>query len=127
MKEEGLQARFDRHERNHRALLAGLAPLGLQPAVSAGERLWMLNSVRVPDGLDDRQLRSGLLERHGIEIGAGLGPLVGKIVRIGLMGESSTETNVRRLLAALASELKRMKVSVDVNCALDECDRVYSA
>jgi alanine-glyoxylate transaminase/serine-glyoxylate transaminase/serine-pyruvate transaminase len=65
----------------------------------------MLNSVRIPAGTDDRRVRARLLERHGIEIGAGLGPLAGKVWRIGLMAESSRIENVRRLLASLAVEL----------------------
>jgi alanine-glyoxylate transaminase/serine-glyoxylate transaminase/serine-pyruvate transaminase len=103
--EEGLESRFARHEANHRALLAGLSELGIEPTAQAGHRLWMLNSVRVPPGVDEKQIRTRLLARHGIEIGAGLGPLAGKIWRIGLMGESSRIENVRRLLACLAIEL----------------------
>jgi alanine-glyoxylate transaminase/serine-glyoxylate transaminase/serine-pyruvate transaminase len=105
--EEGLEKRFQRHERNHLALLAGLAALGIEPAAAAGYRLWMLNSVRVPDGVDEAGVRRRLLSDHGIEIGAGLGPLAGEVWRIGLMGESSRSHNIRRLLLALASELGR--------------------
>ncbi len=104
---EGLDERFARHERNHRALLAGLDVLGVKPTAAEGHRLWMLNSVRVPDGVDERAVRLALLERHGIEIGAGLGPLAGSVWRIGLMGESSRAVFVRRLLLALAAELAR--------------------
>lgn len=103
--EEGLEKRFERHERNHRALLAGLSALGIEPAAAAGYRLWMLNSVAVPDGVDEAAVRRRLLLDHGIEIGSGLGPLAGEVWRIGLMGESSRSENVRRLLLALASEL----------------------
>jgi alanine-glyoxylate transaminase/serine-glyoxylate transaminase/serine-pyruvate transaminase len=103
--DEGLPARFDRHAANHAALLAGLQVLDVQPAAKAGARLWMLNSVAVPNGVDEKDIRARLLGRHGIEIGAGLGPLAGKVWRIGLMGESSRIENVRRLLLALASEL----------------------
>jgi alanine-glyoxylate transaminase/serine-glyoxylate transaminase/serine-pyruvate transaminase len=103
--EEGLEARFERHQANHLALLAGLEVLDVRPSVSPEHRLWMLNSVAVPDGVDDREIRGRLLGRHGIEIGGGLGPLAGKIWRIGLMGESSRIENVRRFLACLAVEL----------------------
>lgn len=117
--EEGLEARFARHRANHRALIAGLAVLDIHPTVAESERLWMLNSVAVPDGVDDRDIRARLLGRHGIEIGGGLGPLAGKIWRIGLMGESSRIENVRRLLASLAIELR----SGLGNAAIDAADR----
>lgn len=118
--EEGLESRFERHHTNHRALLAGLAVLDVHPLVSSSDRLWMLNSVAVPPGTDDRELRGRLLSRHGIEIGGGLGPLAGKIWRIGLMGESSRIEHVRRLLACLAIELgsDRGKEAID---AADRC------
>lgn len=103
--EEGLDARYRRHERNHRALAAGLAALGMGLAAQDGHRLWMLNSVTIPDGVDDRGVRRQLLETHGIEIGAGLGAFAGKVWRIGLMGESSTQANVELVLDALESVL----------------------
>jgi alanine-glyoxylate transaminase/serine-glyoxylate transaminase/serine-pyruvate transaminase len=102
---EGLGARFARHESNHRALMAGLCALGLEPAAVEGRRLWMLNSVRVPDAVDEAAVRRALLVRHGIEIGGGLGPWKGKVWRVGLMGESSRAEYVQRLLVALAAEL----------------------
>lgn len=105
IREEGLEARFERHRRCHLALMAGLAVLGLEPAAAAGHRLWMLNSVRVPHGVDEKAVREALLMRYSIEIGAGLGPLAGKVWRVGLMGESSRLQYVRRLLLALAAEL----------------------
>jgi len=105
VEEEGLDARFERHRSNHVALMAGLGVLGLEPAAAEGHRLWMLNSVRVPEGVDEAEVRRRLLLRHGIEIGPGLGPLAGKVWRIGLMGESSRLENVRRLLLALTAEL----------------------
>ena len=107
VEEEGLDARFERHVVNHRALLAGLEVLGIAPAAADGHRLPMLNSVTVPAGIDEAAVRSRLLAAHGIEIGAGLGPLAGRVWRIGLMGESSRAANVRRLLLALAAELAR--------------------
>ena len=103
--EEGLEARYRRHERNHRALAAGLAALGMGLAAQDGHRLWMLNSVTIPDGVDDRSVRRQLLETHGIEIGAGLGAFAGNVWRIGLMGESSTQANVELVLDALESVL----------------------
>ena len=105
--EEGLEARWDRHRLNHEALWAGLASMGLCPAAREGYRLWMLNSVLVPEGVDEAGLRRALLEDHGIEIGQGLGPLAGRVWRIGLMGESSRAANVLRLLDALAGLLDK--------------------
>lgn len=105
--EEGLERRWERHERNHRALVAGLAALGLGLAAQEGHRLWTLNSVAIPEGVDDAGVRRALLLEHGIEIGGGLGPLRGKIWRIGLMGESSTAANVLFLLTALERVLPR--------------------
>lgn len=103
--EEGLEVRWARHERNHGALAAGLEALGLALPVVPARRLWMLNAVSVPAGVDESAVRKGLLQRYGIEIGAGLGPLAGKIWRIGLMGHSSSRANVVQLLAALRAEL----------------------
>jgi len=87
--EEGLEARFARHRKNHEALAAGLGALGLALAAEEGHRLPMLNAVTVPEGVDEAQVRTRLLAEHGIEIGGGLGPMKGKVWRIGLMGESS--------------------------------------
>lgn len=125
--EEGLEDRFVRHERNHHALLAGLAALGVKAAAQEGHRLWMLNSVEVPGGIDEAALRRRLLLDHGIEIGAGLGPLAGKVWRIGLMGESSRPANVRRLLLALESELRREGLAVPGGEAIEAADHVYAS
>jgi alanine-glyoxylate transaminase/serine-glyoxylate transaminase/serine-pyruvate transaminase len=104
---EGLEARWRRHERHHQALKAGLAALGLTLAAQEGHQLWMLNSVRIPDGVDDVAVRRALLGEFDIEIGGGLGPLKGTTWRIGLMGESSTPANVLLVLHALERVLPR--------------------
>lgn len=104
--EEGLEARHARHRRNHLALRAGLEALGVEFAVAEPHRLPMLNAVRIPDGVDDKAVRSQLLNEFGIEIGGGLGPLAGKTWRIGLMGETSTRRNVLLFLAALEACLQ---------------------
>jgi alanine-glyoxylate transaminase/serine-glyoxylate transaminase/serine-pyruvate transaminase len=105
VEEEGLEARWARHERHHALFVAGLAELGLSVLPPAGERLWTLNAVRVPEGVDEGALRKRLLDVYNIEIGAGLGPLAGKIWRIGLMGTSSTHALVTLCLAALRESL----------------------
>jgi alanine-glyoxylate transaminase/serine-glyoxylate transaminase/serine-pyruvate transaminase len=99
--EEGLEARFARHRRNHLALKAGLAALGVSYAPAEGHQLPMLNAVRIPSGVDDLATRKRLLAEFGIEIGGGLGEFKGKAWRIGLMGHSSRPNNVLLLLAGL--------------------------
>jgi alanine-glyoxylate transaminase/serine-glyoxylate transaminase/serine-pyruvate transaminase len=99
--EEGLPARFARHHLNSRALMAGLLALGFDPLPPVNYRLPTLICVTVPTSIDEGAVRSQLLEQFDIEIGGGLGHLKGKVWRIGLMGESSTEANVLTLLNAL--------------------------
>ena len=107
VKEEGLPARHARHKRNHEALAAGLKALGIELVAQEGHRLWMLNSVSVPDGIDEAAVRSALLNDYNIEIGAGLGDFAGKVWRIGLMGESSSQENVLLLLESLEAVLRQ--------------------
>lgn len=99
--EEGLEARRRRHELNHRALVAGVEAMGLRMHVAPEERLWTLNTVVIPDGVDDMKVRRRLLDEFDIEVGGGLGVLKGRIWRVGLMGSGSTANNVLLLLAAL--------------------------
>lgn len=99
--EEGLPAVFARHRAAHEALVVGLEARGLTLPVAPESRLPMLNAVSVPPGIDEAAVRRRLLEEHRIEIGAGLGPLAGKIWRIGLMGHTARPENVDRLLRAL--------------------------
>ena len=99
--EEGLEARFERHRRNHELLRDGLEAMGFEFIVAPGYRLPMLNTVRIPASLDDAAVRQRLLDEFNIEIGAGLGEFAGKVWRIGLMGYSSTQNHVNMLLAAL--------------------------
>jgi len=103
--EEGLPARFVRHERNARAFWSGLEALGLELAVPIEERLVPLTAVRVPTKIDEARVRRFLLERYSIEIGGGLGPLAGKVWRVGLMGAGSTRRNVELALAGLTAAL----------------------
>ena len=99
--EEGLEARWQRHHEQHLALAAGLDTMGLSLLPPAAERLWSLNAVVVPNGVDEAAVRKRLLAEFNIEIGAGLGPLAGRIWRVGLMGWGSTATNVLLFLTAL--------------------------
>ncbi len=104
--EEGLKSRWTRHQKNHERLVDGLKRLGLGIASQEGHQLWQLNAVTVPDGTDEALVRKRLLEDFQIEVGAGLGPMKGKIWRVGLMGESSQSDYVDRYLDAMTSILK---------------------
>ena len=108
--DEGMEARASRHREAAQALVQSLAPLGFTPLVPEAHRLPPLTSLRLPDAVlqlpgGEAGLRRRLLEQHGIEGGAGLGPLAGKIWRVGLMGENARKENVSRLRAALDDEL----------------------
>jgi len=124
--EEGLEARFARHEINHRALVAGIEAMGLCMHVPEAERIPMLNTVRIPEGADDLKVRKMLLEAFGLEIGGGLGGLAGKVWRVGLMGHASTQRNVFLFLQALESALKSQGIAVKPG-ALEETAAVYAA
>jgi len=105
--EEGLENCWERHRRNHLALVAGFEAMGLRMLVEkAADRLWTLHTPRVPEGVDDAKVRQYLLEQRSIEIAGGFGPLVGKVFRIGLMGYGSTAENVLLILEALGAGLK---------------------
>jgi alanine-glyoxylate transaminase / serine-glyoxylate transaminase / serine-pyruvate transaminase len=104
--EEGRENRWERHQRNHQAFVAGIEAMGLEMHVPEGHRLWTLNTPRVPEGVDDGKLRQYLLEKHSIEIAGGFGPLAGKVMRIGLMGYGSAPENVFLILEALEGALK---------------------
>jgi alanine-glyoxylate transaminase/serine-glyoxylate transaminase/serine-pyruvate transaminase len=101
VQEEGLEARWARHLRNHRALKAGLTALGISYTAAEGHQLPQLNAVRIPAGVEDLPVRKRLLADFGIEIGGGLGDYKGKAWRIGLMGFGSQPANALLLLAGL--------------------------
>jgi alanine-glyoxylate transaminase/serine-glyoxylate transaminase/serine-pyruvate transaminase len=103
--EEGLENSWSRHKENHLLLKAGLSELGISYLVDESSRLPQLNSVYIPEGSDDAQVRSSLINDFNIEIGAGLGDLAGKIWRIGLMGHTSRKENVELCLKALKEVL----------------------
>ena len=105
LEEEGLEASFARHKANHLSLANGLSQLGLELAVAEAWRLPQLNSVLIPEGVDDAEVRSRLLNEFDLEVGAGLGELAGKQWRIGLMGTSSSAVNINRCLTAFEAVL----------------------
>ncbi|MCG2768634.1 MAG: alanine--glyoxylate aminotransferase family protein, partial [Anaerolineae bacterium] len=123
--EEGLEARWERHALNSRALMAGLQAMGLQPFAQEGYRLAQLNAVRVPEGVVDGKVRGRLLEEYSIEIGGGLGVLKGKIWRIGLMGYNSTARTVYVFLSALESVLQAEGFSLTAGEAMAAAREVY--
>jgi len=118
LQEEGLDAAFERHLRNHKALVAGLEAMGLAMAVAPEHRLPQLNSVMIPAGVDDAAVRDALLNNFNLEIGAGLGALAGKTWRIGLMGHSSNAQNITACLSALESVLANQGTDISVGSAL---------
>jgi len=110
LQEEGLENAWERHAYHHKALRVGLEAMGLSFIVSEAERLPQLNSVSVPKGIDEAAVRKRLLEDYQLEIGAGLGPLAGKVWRIGLMGHTANKKNVLFCLNSLESVLIDMGV-----------------
>jgi alanine-glyoxylate transaminase / serine-glyoxylate transaminase / serine-pyruvate transaminase len=105
--EEGLEASWSRHARHARALRAGLTAMGLQLLVSEPQRAPTVTVIHIPEGVSDVRVRHELLHEYGLDIGGGLGPLHGRVWRIGLMGEGCRATNILLLLAALDTVLDR--------------------
>jgi len=101
LQDEGLENAWNRHRSNHLLLKAGLESLGLDFIVKEADRLPQLNTVTIPEGIDEAQVRSQLLNEYNLEIGAGLGSLAGKVWRIGLMGHSSRAENIMLCVGAL--------------------------
>ncbi len=127
LKEEGLEAAWRRHRRNHEALAAGLEAMGLSLAVAAEHRLPQLNSVTIPEGVDDAAVRGALLEKFDLEIGAGLGALAGRTWRIGLMGHASCERNVLYCLGALEAVLGWQNAAIRSGRAVAAAREYYAS
>jgi alanine-glyoxylate transaminase / serine-glyoxylate transaminase / serine-pyruvate transaminase len=125
--EEGLEARWERHRQNAAALHAGLVGMGLKLAAQEGYRLPQLTTVGVPPGIDEAKVRAELLRLFSIEIAAGLGPLKGKVWRIGLIGESSQRSNVFLVLAALEQILASMGFEMSRGKSLAAAEAAYIA
>jgi len=119
LKEEGLENAWDRHQRNHLVLKDGLESLGIEFLVRKDQRLPQLNTVRVPEELDDAAVRSALLKHYNLEIGAGLGPLKGNVWRIGLMGYSSRAENILLCVGAFESLIKTCSALATVHKTLE--------
>lgn len=96
--EEGIENRWERHSRCHRAFVNGIEAMGLRMYVPEAHRITTLNTVCVPAGVDEAKVRKRLLDGPGIEIAGGFGPLAGKVFRIGVMGPLATEENVQFFL-----------------------------
>ena len=124
--EEGLEPRFTRHRRNSAALMAGLKAYGCGPQAQEGHRLPTLNCVTVPPAVDEGLVRKTLLSEFGIEIGGGLGPLAGKVWRIGLMGESSRQQHVVALLSALELIFHRHRWSAAPGAGIEAALKTYA-
>ena len=125
--EEGLENRFARHEQNHNALRAGLESMGLKIASQEGHQLWQLNAVTVPEGIDEATVRQRLLNDFNLEVGAGLGPLKGKIWRVGLMGATSSPENVAAFVSGIGQIFNDLGRETDVEGALAAAKGVASA
>ncbi len=122
LQEEGLEAAWERHQKMHSALAAGLTVLGIEFVVDEAHRLPQLNSVYIPQGVDDAKTRAQLLSEYSLEIGAGLGDFAGKVWRIGLMGYSARAENVRLLLRALSKVMQDQGYQCDAAAALDAAE-----
>ncbi|MET4161201.1 alanine-glyoxylate transaminase/serine-glyoxylate transaminase/serine-pyruvate transaminase [Marinobacterium sp. MBR-111] len=126
LQEEGIKQAWERHQYHHQALRAGLETMGLHFTVDASVRLPQLNSVAVPTGVDEARVRSLLLERYGLEIGAGLGVLAGKVWRIGLMGSSCTRRHVMVCIDALENTLLELGADIHAGVAAQAASAAYA-
>ena len=122
LQDEGLENSWARHAKNHQILRAGLEAMGLSFVVDEAYRLPQLNSVTIPDGIDEAEVRSRLLNEFNLEIGAGLGALAGKVWRIGLMGHSSRKENIFLCLAALETVMSDMGADINKGVALSAAE-----
>lgn len=123
--EEGLEERYKRHAINGKALAAGIEALGLELLVEEEYRMPQLTAVKVPEGIEDKTVRKALLNEYNIEIGGGLGELAGKLWRIGLMGASSTRSNVMLFLTALEDILVKEGYSLNRGAGVAAAESVY--
>ena len=125
VKEEGIENAWQRHQRHHLVLRAGIEAMGLTYLVDEPSRLAQLNAVLVPDGVDEAAVRRRLLDEYNLEIGAGLGNLAGRIWRIGLMGYGCNRRNVLMCLGALDAILSDMQAPINSGTAVQAALDVY--
>jgi len=118
LQEEGIEAAWARHAAMHRALRAGVEAMGLEFLVAEDARLPQLNTICVPEDVDEAAVRSFLLSRYDLEVGAGLGALAGKVWRVGLMGHSARAENVFLFLTAMEDALSRQGTKIEAGAAL---------
>jgi len=126
LREEGLENAWNRHQRNHQALKAGLEAMGLGFIVPEADRLPQLNAVSIPQGVDDALVRGRLLNEYNLEIGAGLGALAAKVWRIGLMGHASRAENILLCVAALEAVLSDLGAEINPGVALSAVQKVLA-
>jgi alanine-glyoxylate transaminase / serine-glyoxylate transaminase / serine-pyruvate transaminase len=127
LKEEGLENAWARHQRNHKALKAGLETLDLHYLVEEAHRLPQMNAVQVRQGIDEKEVRRRLLAEFNLEIGAGLGELAGKVWRFGIMGYSCKMENVMLALCALEAVFADMGAQVELGAAEAAAYHAYAA
>ena len=125
LKEEGLENAWARHALHHKALVAGLQSLGIEMLVPEDIRLAQLNAVKIPEGINDADVRSKLLNQYDLELGAGLGKFAGQAWRIGLMGNGCNRKNVEYCIASLGAVLNELGYNCDVDAALSAIEQTY--
>jgi len=118
LEEEGLEQAWARHATMHNALRDGVEAMGLSLIVDKAYRLPQLNTVSIPEGVDEAVVRGKLLSRYNLEIGAGLGDLAGKVWRVGLMGQSATSEHVTLFLSAMEDVLAEQGAAINTGAAL---------
>ncbi len=110
--EEGIENRWERHRRCHGSFVKGIEAMGLRMHVPEEHRIATLNTVCVPEGVDEAKVRRRLLDEPGIEIAGGFGPLAGRVFRIGVMGPLATEDNVQFFLKEFKKTLSAEGYSI---------------
>jgi len=123
--EEGLEARWARHQLNGDAVKAGIKAMGLNILTKPGYELSVLTAVSLPEGVDETAIRNGLLNEYNIEVGGGFGALKGRLIRIGLMGYNSNRKNVDTILSAIEHLLPQSGMTPPTGAALAAADAVY--
>lgn len=126
IKEEGIENAWARHRLHYGAFRAGLEAMGLKYLVKEENRLPQMNAIIVPEGVHEAEVRKALLNEYDLEVGAGLGPLAGKIWRFGLMGFTAQTENVLRCLEALETVLQRQSYALKPGAALAAAHQAYA-